>query len=137
MVELQGHKENIKGCRPSARYQRYADRSNKLYFEGRVPPIVVYVAPLLKITQLSQESAKDKKNWKHAGCYAITGYDEHDNPCIILDKGTSIFHSIITKQSILHEQIHWYIGLHVETHGKVFKAQIRRIASLGALDNLI
>ena len=136
MVELQGHTENIKGCKPTARYQKYFDKTNKLYFEGKLPKVKVYTAPLLKITQLSQKSALDSRNWKHAGNYAICGYDEFGEPSVILDKGTSIFHSLITRQSILHEQIHWYLGLNVG-HGKIFKAQIRRIAALGALDNLI
>ena len=138
MVELQGHDEVIRGAKLSPRYQKYFDKCNRYYFEGRLPKeLKVYVAPLLKVTQLSQASAKDSANWKHAGNYALAGYDENGDPCIILDKGTSIFHSILTKQSILHESIHFYIGLDIQTHGVQFKAQVRRIASLGALDDLI
>jgi hypothetical protein len=137
MVQIQGHEETIRGAKLSPRYQRYFDKCNRYYFEGKLPDVRIYVAPLLKVSQLTQESAKDSENWKHAGNYAICGYDEDDKPCIVLDKGTSIFHSILTKQSILHEQIHFYIGLDIQTHGKQFKAQIRRIAALGALDELI
>lgn len=137
MVQIQGHEEVIRGAKLSPRYQSYFSKCNRFYFEGKLPEVKVYVAPLLKITQLSQASAKDSENWKHAGEYALAGYDEAGDPCIILDKGTSIFHSILTKQSILHECIHFYIGLDILTHGKQFKAQIRRIAALGALDDLI
>jgi len=137
MVQIQGHEEIIRGAKISPRYQRYFDKANRYYFEGKLPNVKVYVAPLLKVNQLTQESAKDSANWKHAGNYALAGFDEAGDPCIILDKGTSIFHSILTKQSVLHECIHFYIGLDIQVHGKVFKAQVRRIASLGALDELI
>ncbi len=137
MVQIQGHEEVIRGAKLSPRYQKYFDRCNRFYFENKLPDIKVYVAPLLKVNQLTQESAKDSENWKHAGNYALAGYDENGDPCILLDKGTSIFHSILTKQSILHESIHFYIGLDIVTHGKQFKAQVRRIAALGALDDLI
>ena len=136
MVELQGHPENITGCKPSKVYQKYFNSVNRKYFESKLPPVKVFVAPLLKITQLSQKSAQDSKNWKHAGNYAICGYDDRGEPVIILDKGTAVFHPILTKQSVLHEAIHWYLGLNHD-HGKIFKAQIRRIAALGALDDLI
>lgn len=137
MVQIQGHEEIIRGAKLSPRYKKYFDRCNRFYFEGKLPDLKVYVAPLLKVTQLTQASAKDSANWKHAGNYALAGYDFDDSPCILLDKGTSIFHSILTKQSILHESIHFYIGMDIRTHGKQFKAQVRRIAALGALDDLI
>ena len=137
MVQIQGHEEFIRGAKPSPRYQKYFDKCNRFYFEGRLPAIKVYVAPLLRVDQLTQKSAKDTKNWKHAGLYALAGYNENGDPCIILDKGTSIFHSLISKQSVLHECIHFDIGLDIRTHGKHFKSQIRRIAALGALDELI
>ena len=137
MVDVQGYNENIRGAKLSKRWQKYFDKCNRFYFEGKLPAVKIYTAPLLKITQLTQESAKDTKNWKHAGDYAIAGYDEEDKPVIILDKGTSIFHPMLTAQSVLHESIHFYIGLDILTHGKQFKAQVRRIAALGALDDLI
>lgn len=136
-MELQGHEEEIRGSKLSKKWQRYFDKCNIKYFEGTLPKVRIYVAPLLKITQLSQKSAQDTKNWKHAGNYALAGYDAEDEPCIILDKGTSIFHPIFTAQSVLHESIHFYLGLDHAGHGKDFKAQVRRIAALGALDDLI
>lgn len=134
MVELAGTKV-IKGCKPSPRYQKYFNQINILYFDGSLPSTKVLVAPLLKITSLSQKKASSG-SWKDAGSYGMCGISENDEYIIVLDKGTSIFHSIITKQTVLHEAIHLYIGLD-KGHGKAFKTQIRRIASLGALDNLI
>lgn len=124
----------VKNCRPSKVYQKYFDRTNILYFEGRLHA-KVYTAPLLKITQLSQKEAVSG-TWKDAGHYGLCGKNELGEDCIILDKGTAVFHPIITKQTVLHEQIHLYLP-EIKGHGKLFKAQIRRIASLGALDELI
>ena len=138
MVDLIDSKgiTTIRGCRPSLRYQRYFDVCNRKYFENSIGPTWVYTAPMLKITSLSQKQAKDEKNWAEAGMYGITGIDEAGNQCIILDKGTCVFHSILAKQTTLHESIHLYLGLKYG-HGRLFKAQIRRIAALGAFDNLI
>ena len=136
MVELYGVEEKIKGVRANKYYQGYFDRANIRYFEGKLPQVRVLTAPLLKITKLTQEQVEAGKDWVDAGNYAITGFDEYENPVIILDRGTSIYHPMMTKTSILNESIHWYIGLE-HGHGKIFKAQIRRIAALGALDNLI
>jgi hypothetical protein len=137
MVDLQGHEEVLRGAKLSKRWQKYFDKCNRLYFDSRLPEVRVYTAPLLKITQLSQKTVQSLKSWEHAGNYALAGYDENDEPCIILDKGTAVFHPVLTAQSVLHESIHFYLGLEIKSHGKIFKAQIRRIASLGALDDLI
>ena len=132
-----GCKRYKKGCRPSVRYQKYYNKCNKWCdFNGLLPPATVLTAPLLNITKLSQEGAENPKNWVDAGEYGLVGYDENDELCILLDRGTAVFHSILTRQTVLHEMIHVYIGLD-KGHGKLFKTQIRRIAALGALDNLI
>lgn len=133
MVEI--GTRNIKGCKPSLRYQKYFNRVSKLYFEG-VPEIRVLVAPLLKITRLPQKELSKPSAWLDAGEYGLAGYDEWGNPVIILDKGMTVFHSVLAKQTVLHETIHFYIGMD-KGHGKAFKAEIRRIAALGALDRLI
>ncbi|MDE2103703.1 MAG: hypothetical protein KGL39_41080 [Patescibacteria group bacterium] len=129
----------IKGCKPSTRYQRYFNKTNKLYFEGKLPVAKVLTAPLLNITQLSQSEVEDKRqnnDWKDAGEYGLLATNEDEEDCIILDRGTAVFHPILTKQTVLHEQIHLklrpYIG-----HGAKFKKEVRRIAALGALDDLI
>ena len=136
MVEIYGLKENIKGVRTNKYYQGYFDRCNRRYFEGSLPAVRVLTAPLLKITQLTQQQVEAGRQWVDAGSYGIAGYDENDDPVILLDRGTSIYHPILTKQTILHEQIHFYIGLE-HKHGKTFTDQIRRLAALGALDKLI
>ena len=132
MVEI--GTQNIRGCKPSSRYQKFFDKNNLLYFEGSLPSTRVLTAPLLKIPT-SQKEAAEKKTWIDAGWYGLTGVDEHGDQCIILDRGMTIFHSILAKQTVLHEMIHIYLG--TGTHGKNFKIQIRRIAALGALDRLI
>lgn len=135
MVELSGS-ENIRGCRLSPRYQRYADKCIRLYFKS-LPKVIVYTAPLLNITKASQKAAIEKpESWVDAGEYGIAGLDFEGNSSIILDKGTSVFHSSFTKITVIHELIHFAIGLD-KGHGKQFKAQVRRIAALGALDDLI
>lgn len=136
MVELYGSNEVIKGARPNKYYQGYFERTNRLFFEGTIPPMKVLTAPLLKITQLTQKQLEEGRKWVDAGNYAITGYDEKDEPVMILDRGTCIYHPVLAKQSVLHEEIHWYLNLK-HGHGKLFKAQIRRIAAMGAFDNLI
>ena len=120
----------------SPRYQRYFNKINRLYFNGSLPEVKVYTASLLKITQLSQTKASDKKNWESAGVYGVAGLDQYGNSCIVIDKGTSIFHTLLSKQTVLHEAIHFYIHPY-QAHGKRFKDQIRRIAALGALDDLV
>lgn len=140
MVRIQdkGKLEVIKGCRPSAKYKRYFDRTNKLYFENSLASAKVYTAPLLKITSLSQDEAEFSKDgkWIDGGHYGLLALDEFDETCLILDRGTSIFHPIFTYQTVLHEQIHMYVTPYAG-HGKIYKAQVRRIAALGALDRLI
>lgn len=125
----------IRGCVLSKRYKKYYDRINILYFNGELPSVNVYVAPLLKITQLTQKQVEES-NWLDGGEYGIIGFDSGDTPCIILDKGTAVFHPIITKQTVIHEAIHLKIGLK-KGHGKYFKKEVRRVASLGAFDTLI
>jgi hypothetical protein len=127
-------KRIIKGCRPNKRYQNYFNRTNKLYFNNSLAPTRILTAPLLRITQLTQAEAEE--DWLDAGEYGIVGIDSEGQQCIILDRGTAVFHVMLTKQTILHEQIHIYISPYCG-HGKPFKNEIRRIASLGALDNLI
>lgn len=134
MVKIQNR--TIKGCRPNLRYQRYFDRVNKLYFYGELAPTRVLTAPLLKITSLSQGAAEEDENWLDAGEYGIVGIDENGVQSIILDRGTAVFHSIVTKQTIIHEAIHIYISPY-PGHGAKFKKQIRRVAAMGALDLLI
>jgi len=135
MVELAGTKANSKGCKSNTKYQKYADTCRKKYFP-ELPYIKVLSAPLLKITDLTQKQAGDRSNWGNAGCYGIAGYDEQGVPVIILDKGTCVFHPMMSKLTVLHELVHHYIGLD-KGHGKIFYAQIRRIAALGALDKLV
>jgi hypothetical protein len=135
MVEI--GTRNIKGCKPSTRFQKYFQKTNILYFENSLPATRVLVAPLLKITRLPQKELSKSSSWVDAGEYGLAGYDEYGDPVIILDKGMCVFHSILAKQTVLHEQIHFYIGLDRPGHGIRFKTQVRRIASLGALDNLI
>jgi len=126
----------IKGLRPSKRYQRYFDNVNRLYFDGELTPTKVYTAPLLKITALSQTEALEDENWVDAGEYGILCTDERGDDCIIVDRGTSIFHAILTKQTVLHEAIHKKVWPY-KGHGRPFTKEIRRIAALGAFDDLI
>lgn len=133
MVELGAR--NIRGCRPSARYQKYYDKVNKIYFDGALPHAKVYTAPLLKITKMSQKEIETSDKID-GGEYGVVGYDANMTPCIILDKGTAIFHSLITKQTVIHEAIHFKIGFN-RGHGKYFKKEVRRVAALGAFDELI
>ena len=134
MVDISGAR-NIRGCKPSRKYQKYYDKINKLYFDGTLPPATVLVAPLLKITQLTQKEVEEN-DWLDGGEYGLVGYTEEGIACIILDKGTAVFHPLITYQTVCHEAIHLAIGLQ-KGHGKLFKQQIRRIAALGAFDTLI
>jgi hypothetical protein len=123
----------VRGFKPSAKYQRLYNRYNKLYFSGELPPCIVGAAPLLKIEYVENKVfGKSKK--VSGGEYALLCWED-DQSYIILDKGTTVFHIVIAKQSVLHEQIHLYLG--TRGHGKEFKDQIRRIAALGALDTLI
>lgn len=125
-----------RGWKNSPRYQKLLNSYNKKYFDGRLPDIKVGTAPLLKITYLSQKDLS-KPEKIDGGEYGLAGIDERDgSPFIVLDKGICIFHSILAKQTLIHEAIHHFIGLE-KGHGKLFKAQIRRVACLGAFDNLI
>jgi hypothetical protein len=129
----------VRGLKLSARFQRYYDKCNTKYFDGKLPPVKVYTAPLLNLTQMSQKKVEEKrknKDWADAGYYGFVGLNENEETCIVLDRGTSVFHPLISKQTILHEQIHLELDPY-PLHGKQFKKEIRRIASLGALDDLI
>ena len=123
----------VRGFKPSAKYQRLYNRYNKLYFSGELPPCIVGTAPLLKIEYV-ESKVLGKPEKLSGGEYALLSRDG-DQPYIIIDKGTTVFHIVIARQSVLHEQIHLYLG--TRGHGKEFKDQIRRIAALGALDTLI
>lgn len=129
--------EVIKGCKPSLRYQRYVDRTIRKYFSDYdIGPVLVYTAPLLKITNATQKQVEEGRVWVDAGCYGLAGLNENDEQIIILDRGTCVFHPVLGKTTSLHEIIHFAIGLD-KGHGKQFRNEIRRIASLGALDYLI
>jgi hypothetical protein len=124
------------GWKPSPRYQKLFDTYNKKYFDGLLPATKVGTAPLLKITYLSQKSLS-KSEKIDGGEYGLAGIDENDStPFIVLDKGICVFHSILAKTTLFHEMVHHFIGLE-KGHGKIFKSQIRRLANLGAFDNLI
>src|SRR5215831_16406435 len=125
---------DVRGCKYSARYTNYFNRSNLLYFGGRLPPVKVYTAHLLKITAYGQREVEESlKPWIDPGEYGLVGQEPNEDWCIIVDRGTAIYHSILTKQTILHEAVH--LDLHpYKGHGVKFKKQIRRIAALGALD---
>lgn len=128
---------DIRGCRYSARYQKYYNRINILYFDGQLPPATVYTAPLLKITAHGQKEVETNEAlWLDAGEYGIVGQEEDGKWCIIVDRSTGIYHSILTKQTILHEAVHLHLHPY-RGHGIKFKKEIRRIAALGALDSLI
>lgn len=128
---------DIKGCKPSPRYQRYYSRINTLYFEGKLPPATIYTAPLLKISAYGQKELEENEElWLDPGEYGILGMDEEENWCIILDKETAIRHSILTKQTVIHECLHLYLQPY-RGHGIKFTKLLRKIAAMGALDNLI
>ncbi len=117
----------IYGVRPSPEYQKVFDRYNKRYFYGELPPTIVSTALLLKL-----ESGPEKKSHGAYAYLANVGKQEY----IILDRGTSIFHPILTHQSILHESIHLHLWPY-KWHGEKYKDEVRRIAALGAFDELI
>jgi hypothetical protein len=125
-----------RGWKNSPRYQKLFDSYNKKYFDGRLPDIKVGVAPLLKITYLSQKSLS-KPEKIDGGEYGLAGTDPTDGtPYIVLDKGMTVFHVLMAKLTLIHEMVHHWIGLE-KGHGKAFKTQIRRLANLGAFDRLI
>ena len=127
----------VKGCKVSVKYTNYFKKSNGLYFNGELPSVKVYTAPLLKITAHGQKEVLYNKDlWADAGYYGLVGMEDDGSWCIIVDRGTSVYHSILTKQTILHEMIHIKLTPY-GGHGVKFKKQIRRIAALGALDTLI
>jgi len=128
---------DIRGCRYSARYQKFYNRANILYFDGRLPPATIYTAPLLRITAHGQKEVETNESlWLDAGEYGIVGQDDNGGWIVIVDRSTGIYHSILTKQTILHECIH--LDIHpYRGHGIKFKKEIRRIAALGAFDTLI
>ena len=124
------------GWNPSSRYQKLFNAYNKKYFDGKLPNVVVGLAPLLKIEAI-EEKGTSRPRKKTVGAYGFAGISQKDGSFyIVLDKGMSVFHSGFAKITLLHEMCHFEIGLD-KGHGKLFKAQIRRLASLGAFDNLI
>lgn len=131
---------DIKGFRESPKYQKRFQYLNRKYFENSLPKVTIGTAPLLKITKIPQKTIKntpaDQKKYIDGGRYAVAVRDEKGDKYIVLDESTCVYHKIVTEQSLLHEMIHVYLDFAGE-HGPKFKAQIRRIASLGAFDNLI
>ena len=117
--------EKYRGFKESSKYQRLFSQWNIKYFEGRLPPTLVGIAPLLSIKNLEK------------GAYGYQGWLDDGTPYIVLDKGIARFHLILAKTTLLHEQIHLYLPETSRGHGAYFKAQIRRIAALGAFDRLI
>lgn len=117
--------ERYRGFKESPKYQRLFSQWNTKYFEGRLPPTLVGIAPLLDIKNLEK------------GAYGYQGWLKDGTPFIVIDKGIARFHVVLAHQTLLHEQIHLYLPTSQRSHGKFFKAQIRRIAALGALDRLI
>lgn len=128
---------DIKGCKPSVRYTKYYNRINSEYFNGKLPLVVVYVAPLLKITTHGQKEVENNETlWADPGEYGLVGKEDDGTWCIIVDKATSVYHSIITKQTIIHESVH--IEQHpYKGHGARFNKRIRELAAKGILDGLI
>ena len=55
-----------------------------------------------------------------AGYYGLAAYNDDGDPVIIIDRGTAIYHPLISKQSVLHEMCHHSIGLEYG-HGKHFR----------------
>jgi len=128
---------DIRGCKFSARYTKYFNRANLLYFDGLLPPTKVYTAPLLKITAHGQKELEAHGElWLDPGEYGLIGQEPNGEWCIVVDRATALYHSILTKQTVLHEAIHLYLHPY-RGHGMIFKKQIRRIAAMGALDTLI
>lgn len=131
---------DIKGFKESPKYQRKYGFFNKKYFENSLPYVTVGTAPLLKITKIPQKTlknvTKDEAKYIDGGQYGLACRDEFGIKHIILDDSMCVYHKIIADQTLLHEMIHVYLGF-VGEHGSKFKSQIRRIAALGALDNLI
>lgn len=117
--------EKYRGFKKSPEYQRLFSQWNRKYFEGRLPPTLVGIAPLLSIKNLEE------------GAYGYQGWLDNGSPYIVIDKGISEFHVVLAYQTLLHEQIHLFLPPAKKGHGKFFKAEIRRIASLGAFDELI
>lgn len=128
---------DIRGCTFSVRYTNYFNKINKEFFESKLPPVKVYTAPLLKITSHGQKEAEEnEKLWLDPGEYGIVGIENDGAWCIIVDRATAIYHSILTKQTIIHESVH--IEQHpYKTHGARFNARIRQLAAEGILDGLI
>lgn len=128
---------DIRGCSISVRYTKYYNRINLLYFDNKLPPVKVYTAPLLKITAHGQkEVAENDSLWLDPGEYGIVGREDNGDWCIIVDRGTAIYHAILTKQTIIHEAVH--IEQHpYKGHGLKFNKRIRQLAVKGALDGLI
>lgn len=124
----------IRGVRPSAKYQKLFEKYNRLYYDGELPPTIVSTAPLLKITQLTQKEVlkPEKLDTGDYACLAYVG----KQPYIILDRGTAVFHQLITHQSLLHEMAHLYL-MPYKWHGERFKAEMRRLAAMGAFDGLL
>jgi hypothetical protein len=128
---------DIHRCVISARYTKYFQRINLLYFDGQLPNVKVYTAPLLKITAHGQKEVENNETlWLDPGEYGIVGKEPDGEWCIIVDKATSVYHAILTKQTIIHESVH--IEQHpYKGHGVRFNRRIRQLAAKGALDGLI
>ena len=100
---------------------------NKRYWAGKLPDLEV---GYMTTAQVSRYRI-DKKT-----C-AFTTFDDkvHTKPLaviVILHEHKAIPHS---KVDLLHEMCH--VAKPRATHGKVFKQEVRRIAALGALDEVL
>lgn len=128
---------DIRGCKISARYTNYFNKINKEFFDSKLPPIKVYTAPILKITSHGQKEVENNEEvWADAGEYGIVGREADGSWIIIVDRSTAVYHSILTKQTIIHESVH--IEQHpYKGHGVKFNARIRDLAAKGILDGLI
>jgi hypothetical protein len=124
-----------KGWKASPKYQGLFNKYNKKYFNDLLPSVKVGTAPLLQISYITNKSTVKPEDID-GGEYGLAGIAS-DNTCyIVLDKGMTVFHPSVAEVTLLHEMCHFMIGLD-KGHGKYFKTQLRRLAALGAYDNLL
>lgn len=125
---------------PSPRYQRLFRHYNRKYFENSLPDILVGTDKLLKITKIPtkilENATPSERKLLDGGKYGLACWDVGGKFYIILDKSITIFHRNMARITLIHELAHFKVGLHLG-HGKKFKAEIRRLAALGAFDDLI
>lgn len=108
--------------RDDAWLQKLYTKYNKLYFDDKLPPvneIFVHWSPL------------PEKDDAQIDCRSI----KHEDISIEINSGLKKYPRT-AKLSLLHEQCHLACLDEKAIHGKRWKAEMRRIAALKAMDNL-